>query len=295
MDLRNSDHKTDIILVPLDTPVQSRAALPVAHAMAKLMNATLHILHVTPQPMTLDALRGHLALSAAELAGCVLDQVQGDAADGIMRTALEHKVLLIVMAMRHRDARTDSGLGSVAEVLLRRAPCPVLLVPPTPEPEPWRLGQMLLPQDGTPATAAVMESVCHLAHHAHATLLVVHVSEQTVIPRPGALHVPRYMDQPQHEWPVWTGEFLGRVRGLAHLPRDVELRMFLARGEAGSEILRLARAHGVDVIAMPWHGNIADAPVIKTVLRAAPCPVLILPFELPPQRQHPRERAEVHA
>lgn len=282
--------KTDVVLVPLDLNPSSAVALPVARTMAHLTGATLHIVHASPERMAATELAQRLGVPAEVMSGAVIDTIQAPASDAIMRVAAERKSLLIVMAMRHGEVKSESGLGSIARVIARRAPCPVLLVPPRLAEEPWALRQVLLPQDGTAATAAAIEPICHLAHHANATLYIVHVCGRQAVkrPEPGSMTTPHYIDQPQHEWPVWTGEFIERVHGLCHLPRDVEMRLFLAQGEPGKEIIRLAQAHSADIIAMPWHGALEFAPTLTTVLRETRCPVLILPFDIPPQRQRPR-------
>lgn len=283
--------ETGMVLVPLDLNPNSAVALPVARTMARLTGATLHIVHASPERVAATDLAKHLGVAAEVMAGAVIDTIQAQAPDAIMRIAAERKSLLIVMAMRHGEVKSESGLGSIARVIARRAPCPVLLVPPHLAEEPWALRQVLLPQDGTPATAAAIEPICHLAHHAHATLYIVHVCGRQAVKKatePGSLTTPLYIDQPQHEWPVWTGEFVERVHGLCHLPREVEMRLFLAQGDPGQEIIRLAQTHSADIIALPWHGALEFAPTLKTVLRETRCPVLILPFEIPPQRQHRR-------
>lgn len=282
--------ETGVVLMPLDMNPNSAVALPVARAMARVMGATLHILHASRVPVAAQDLPQRLGVAAEIMGGAVIDTVQAPVPDAIMRIAVQRKSLLIVMAMRHGEVKSESGLGSIAQVIARRAPCPVLLVPPRLAEEPWDLRQVLLPQDGTPATAAAIEPICHLAHHAHATLYIVHVCGQAAIRKsePGSMTTPHYIDQPQHEWPVWTGEFVERIHGLCHLPPDLEMRLFLAQGDPGKEIIRLALAHNADIIAMPWHGALEFAPTLKTVLRETRCPVLILPFQTPPQRQHAR-------
>lgn len=281
------------ILLPFDGAPSSRSALPVARALASLTRSPLHIVYAGRSPCAPEELGRWLGLGPESLAGAVLDHLEAEAADGILEAARRQKSLLIVMVMRrHAAAETESGLGPVTQIVLRRAPCPVLLVPPVPLPEDWRLHHVLLPQDGTPASAAALEPVVHLAHHAHALLSIVHVSdeEQASSLEPGAIGVPHYVDQPQHEWPAWAAEFVARVRGLCKLPADLELRLLLARGETGPEIVRFARSRHADLIAMPWHGRLEPkhAETLKTVLRGSACPVLVSPCTLPQQRRRTR-------
>lgn len=271
------------VLLPLDGTPQSVVAFPVAVKAAEITNATLHIVHVTEQPMPPEALREKLRLTDLRLTGIVLDVIQGSAApEGIVRAAQEKNSLLIVMTTHTGPARPESGLGSVAEAVLHETNRPVLLVPPERVSEGWQMRRLLLPQDGTPGAAEALEPVVHLAHYAGASLLILHVSGKGEISpdEEEALPVPRYMDQPQYEWSVWSNEFLDRIRGLCRLPDDFELRFFLAKGQAGSEILRVAEERRADMIVLPWRGSLAPrhALIVKAVTRRAPCPVLILPY-----------------
>ena len=52
----------------------------------------------------------------------------------------------------------------------------------------------------------------------------------------GTFVVPRYLDQPQHEWPAWSREFLERVRGLGYPANIEKMRLVLAQGEASTTL-----------------------------------------------------------
>jgi nucleotide-binding universal stress UspA family protein len=54
----------------------------------------------------------------------------GDPAEEIVRYAHEHEVDLIVMGTHGREGVMRMVIGSVAETVVRRAPCPVLTVHP---------------------------------------------------------------------------------------------------------------------------------------------------------------------
>jgi nucleotide-binding universal stress UspA family protein len=125
--------KERAILLPLDGAPKSVAALPVAKTLADLLGATLHIAHVAEQPLAFDELQQQLSLTADALAGTVLGTLMGDPAESIARLATERGCFLTVMAM-YTDHKPKSGLGSVAEAVLRRAPCPIVLVPPRSKP-----------------------------------------------------------------------------------------------------------------------------------------------------------------
>ena len=74
-------------------------------------------------------------------------------------------------------------------------------------------------------------------------------------------------------------EFLQRFIGaIGQCPGDVQTRMFLGAGPPEDEILRYARDLAPDLLALVWHGDLHDqhGKVFSRVLRAAPCPVLVL-------------------
>lgn len=269
------------VLLPLNENPLSHAALPVAHTLASLVGAALHIIYVTNRPVTQEDLQQQLSLNAEDMHNTVFDVVPGDPVEGILSVAMRRPHPIIVMTMHSGKGRSERGLGPVTEKVLQEAPCPVLLVPPAHAFQDWQLRQILLPQDGSPATASAVAPIMHLAQRTGAKLLVVHVSGADIRPpqEPGAITVPRYVDQPQHEWPAWTEEFLERVRSLSGEPEKHGLRFFLAMGKAGSEIRRIAEEQQVDVIVLPWHGSLEarHAQTLKDLLLNASAPVLLLP------------------
>jgi nucleotide-binding universal stress UspA family protein len=138
------------ILVPTDFSPPSDAALACARDLADKYNARLSLLHVltspdatgywTPEvyvPARLEARerltgeakhRAESALTPEERNRYdVIVQVRArSVADDILDFAREHDVDLIVMGTHGRRGLTHLLLGSVAEHVLRQAPCPVV-------------------------------------------------------------------------------------------------------------------------------------------------------------------------
>jgi nucleotide-binding universal stress UspA family protein len=270
------------ILVPLDGTEHALCALPIAKVFAELDGGTLHIVHVADRKLPPRALVQTLGLDPAELKGSVLDARSGNPAQGIVRAALEPRSAYIVMCTHTAVPRPEGPLGSTAEGVLRAAECPVVLVRPDRGLAPWLLRRVLFPHDGTPTTSAAIGPAIELAQRAGAELVVLHVAASGAVPpsERGSLTVPRYLDQPQHEWPSWAGEFLQRLACL--LPFEWErLRMVLTSGHLGGEILRFASEQESDLIVLAWRGawERERAAALKTVVRAAPCPVMVLRVE----------------
>ncbi|MEM6792229.1 MAG: universal stress protein [Myxococcota bacterium] len=144
-------HAIHRILVPVDFSEASRAALRQAHALATALDAGVEVLHVwEPAPnvtpvqlgwMAGDAqafcaqLEGELRVRVAEM---VAEAFAGDrpsvelhveagyVAHTILERAKHAECDLIVMGTQGRRGLSHLVLGSVAERVVRTAPCPVL-------------------------------------------------------------------------------------------------------------------------------------------------------------------------
>ena len=268
------------VIAPLDGSVEAIAALPIARVLAELERATLHVVHVGEPILPPGELLHVLRLAREQVRGLVIAQAGGAPAAGIVRLASEWQSLLIAMCTHTNLAGAEGELGSVAERVLREAPCPVLLVRPELGSRPRALRRIVLPHDGTPTTAAALQPAVDLVGRSGAELDVLHVAAAAAShpAEPGTLAAPQYLDQPQHEWPVWTREFLERILSLCHCPPAVQVRLFLRAGEPGAEIVRFARERQSDLIVLAWRGYLdrERAGTLRIVIRDAPCPMLIL-------------------
>ena len=266
-----------IILVPLDGSKQALSALPVAKVLGEIERATLHILHVGEHKVTAEELRSRLGREAPTLEDFTIDARVGMPAVKILQVAEEMKPRAIVMC-KHSGAERGKMLGRTATKVLHDARCPVVLVPPERGAAPWHLQHVLVPHDGTPTTSAALLPAAELAEHGRAELLVVHVTDIRTAPaEAGSLTTPRYVDQPQHEWPAWTTEFLNRLACICPLGH-LHVRMFLAHGDTAAEILRLSERQSTDLIVLAWRG-IWEAPsagTLKDILRGAHCPIMVV-------------------
>ena len=267
------------LLVPLDESTNATAALAVASGLAHLYGATVALIHVGRETLAPDELLRRMRLRAEDVRGLAIDQCAGSPADTIVReAAVRHSVLIVMCA----PARTDDPLHAVGSVLrdvLLTAPCPVVLVPSNLSQTPWALRHLLLPHDGTPTSAAAVAPTAELASQAGAELVVLHVATPSD-ERPaesGTFVVPRYLDQPQHEWPAWSREFLERVRCLCYPANIEKIRLVLAHGEASAAILEFARSHASDLIALAWRGRLEPerAQTMRRVIHDASCPVIV--------------------
>ena len=145
------------VLVPTDFSETSDSALRYGKALATAFGATLHVVHIIEEPygqpwaveaygFSLAALQDEWIKDAqARLAASVTEDekktlktvtttVLGHPVMEILRYASDNAVDLIVMGTHGRGPLGHVVLGSVAERVVRKAPCPVLTVR-TPERE----------------------------------------------------------------------------------------------------------------------------------------------------------------
>jgi len=272
-----------LYLVPLDGSLRTLAALSVARSLGGIESGTVLAMHVTDEALAASEMTRRLGLDREELRGTVVEVHPGNPAEAILRVARERQAAVLVMCTHTAKPRAVGFLGATAAAVLRDAPCPVVIVPTDLDVASWSLENVLLPHDGTPTTSAAIGRATELARKAGANLHLLHVAAPGgASAEPGSFSSPRYVDQRQHEWPAWAGEFLERF--VVSCPMDVSLlRLSLARGDPGSEIVRFATVHPVDLIVLAWRGasDPGRARVVREVLRGAPCPVMVLRTEPP--------------
>jgi nucleotide-binding universal stress UspA family protein len=265
------------VLVPLDGSVYATAAIPVARGFAELLQATVAVLHVSDEALAPAALVERMKLSSKEVQGLVVEQRPGAAAAAIAQEASERQAAMIVMCPQVRTDLPSRALGSVAAGVLGVAPCPVVLVPPARGRKRWGLHRLLVPHDGSPTSAAIMGPATDFASMAAAELVVLHVATPAAEwpTEPGTLVSPRYVDQPQHEWPAWAQEFVDRLRAVGDAKDGIKIRLMVAQGDAGSAIVDFARQS--DLVVLGWRGALeADrARTMRRVIRDTTSPVIV--------------------
>ncbi len=135
------------VLVPVDLTEDSAALVRFAAGLSARVGGDLTILHVYSQEAASAALResglfldlyvGRLRSelnflrAQAGVAGqkARVEVAEGDPVGVILTRAAEFEADLIVMGTHRRTGLSRLLMGSVAEGVLRRAPCPVVLIP----------------------------------------------------------------------------------------------------------------------------------------------------------------------
>lgn len=287
------------ILCPTDFSEVSTKAEAYAVALAQRYEARLSLLHVDP-PMPMMAPYGEIPVdirlfdeqrrqaeqdlaaagTRAREAGIGADTalIGGYPGREILAVAREQDIDLIVLGSHGRGGVEHLLLGSVAEKVLRKAPCPVMVVPAAATPERGVLfGRILCPVDGSQASADAVAQAVDLARETDGQLTLLHVVEP--MPEAGefaALDADEYRR---------AGEAYG-----ARLMRDAvsaQVREWcriderIVVGKPGDRILDTAKNMAADVIVMGVRGRgaldlLAFGSTTNAVVRQAPCPVFVV-------------------
>jgi len=183
------------ILYPTDFSEPSELALPFATALARRYDATIHALHVLTPIVTPESGMSGIAVQAeVESASSFMHQLDSQLAGVEHQTtvenalsvweAVEHAIGeqaidLIVIGTHGRTGVPRLLLGSVAEEVFRRSPCPVMTVGPavrTSTHTGGRFRRILFATDYSAASAVAGPYAVSLAENNEARLLLLHVT-----------------------------------------------------------------------------------------------------------------------
>jgi nucleotide-binding universal stress UspA family protein len=125
---------------------------------------------------------------------------------------------------------------------------------------------VLIPLDGTPEAAAAVDRSVELFARAGVDLVVLHVFDQAT--------VPRFWDQPAHARRAFEDEFMARYCAVPGA------RLELRSGVAGEQVIDVAAAEQVDLIALGWSQRLdaGRARVVRRTVTAADVPVMLVPL-----------------
>jgi len=291
------------ILCPVDLSESSLRPLAYAAALTRWYKSQLTVLHVVPtfdpMPVPSDSIGGAVHLvypvpreevleelrRVVDTAGsgpidAVLAAEAGDPSRMIVDQAVAIPADLVVMGTHGRGGFERFIVGSVAEKVLRRAPCPVLMVPPhvtATLPAEVRFKKILCPMDFSPSAMLAFGFALDLARQADGSVTVLHIIEWLAEEEPRTtahFNVPEYRQ-------YLIDDARERVQALvADEPRTwTAIQDVVVLGRAHREILRNAADSMADLIVMGAQGRgglglTLFGSTTQQVVRAATCPVL---------------------
>ena len=293
------------ILCPVDFSDHSQRAVDYAVALARWYTARLTLLHVcdvvplapiVPEMIpgmtigpeyrqrVLGDLERFVEPAAADAVPLNYAVAEGHTGQEIVRYAKENSAGLIVMGTHGRAGLERWLLGSVAERVLHRAPCPVLTVPPkAPHAHAAPIFKRILCGiDFSDCSLHALEYALSIAQEADAGLTLVHVFE-TDASMPADW---RTSLQPAAVREALVAMEAERRSRLAHavpsnIARSCAVETVMACGPSARELLRLAGERAADVIVLGVRGRNATDLLLfgsttNKVVRQATCPVLVV-------------------
>jgi nucleotide-binding universal stress UspA family protein len=290
------------IVCPTDFSDFSKRALDHALALAQWYEAEISVLHVIPRVLmapelypylqdavTLDPEVRERALSElgrfvhrARKTGVATEVrlEEGDAMEEILKLAIRLPAHLLVMGTHGRRGFERWILGSVAEKVLRKIPCPVMTVSRIAGDtrEKVLFKKILCPIDFSACSVKALEYAISLAEEADGQLILLHVLE-SVFEEAGdmaALAVADYRD------------YLKR-NALERLEQAVpeearnwcQPEAIVASGRSYQQVLKYAAERDAELIVMGVRGRSSVdltlfGSTTQHVVRAAKCPVLTI-------------------
>ncbi|HEY3497285.1 MAG TPA: universal stress protein [Polyangiaceae bacterium] len=301
---------THEVLVALDFSDGSRAALEQAAFIAKQTRAGLHALHVwqvpefvPPNARANDASTLAKAVETqarrdldsfvfdARASGIAIDQAFtecGLPSAVIVEVAKRGAYELIVLGTHGRTGIAHALLGSVAERVLRRAPCPVLVVR-ADAPKPRALRRILAPVDYSEGARRALTCALDFSRSFGAEVEVVHVwdrpsyvSGDVIVHGPGENR--RSLGELMRENAAREmQEFLGTVTRAAEAPR---LSQRLLSGEPASTLIAELEKGEHDLVVLGTHGRSGFRRLLlgsttEKLVRYSAVPVLVVPPLVP--------------
>lgn len=280
------------IIHPTDFSEHANLAFTMACSMARVTESRLLALHVMSIPLLHtkwgyreemeEALRRPQRMSDQVAVEYRLEE--GGAAFGILNVARECQSDLIVMGTQGRTGLDRLLMGSVAEHVVRNAPCPVLTVkaPISPVegsgaeaagqgPTVGLIGTILHPTDFSEPCNEAFRIACLLAKDHAAQVIVVHVPEPWV---------ETFGMAPSPPLPAgYRGGLEARLGLIQSSVPDVRVKGRVEEGEPAAGILSAAQATECDLIVMGTHGRtglerLLMGSVAENVLRTSPYPVV---------------------
>jgi len=209
---------------------------------------------------------------------------EGSPAAVITAVAGERESDLLILSTQGHTGLKRFLLGSTAEAVVRRAPCPVLTVRPcgsdrartSPCTKPGGMRSILVPVDFSERSRSLIQYAAAFAARFGASLVLLHVVDHIDIPSRVA-----YMATGLQLVVLERG--IRQLQELAQrsLPPGIQAERIVRVGTPYDVIRRVASLEHTDliIIATRTHGGLQRILLGSTaarVVRHAPCPVLVL-------------------
>lgn len=270
------------ILVATDGSDESREAVRFGSTLTRGLAGRLtlvYVMHPSDDPGNAE---GVLRSAQEEAAKCGVQGItrveRGNPVEAIVGLRREIGADMLVVGMRGRRGVARVLLGSVAESLYRRAPCPVAVVSRFDQP-PEGMGPFLVPTDFSEGATYAARAAALLARKLRVRVVLLNVLHEASLPRG-----EQDRESIRREAQKLRRDAEMRLRSLGEaLDLDAErVDIALVTGVDAPEIANMAEDIHAGCIIMGTRGlsglpRVLLGNVTDEVLRQAPCPVLVVP------------------
>lgn len=295
--MRTAARPRQALLTATDFSKPAKLVIPYAFKLARLLNLRLIILHVVKAPpgfeqwsqaahRSLQSLKTKALLELGRIVrlanenDLVADHrlLVGIPEDSILEVAHNPDVALVAMGTHGKTGWDRLRLGSVAESILRRAPCPVLTVHASVtsrtsvNPNQLSLARLLVATDFSASSKAALRAAVVLAKRLNARAVLVHAVE----PSGSSQSEPLRVDGLSRK------RYAGRLQKMisASCAEKIITDRVVIQGNPVEVILDQARHQKADLIIVGTHGRrgmkrLILGSVAEAVVRRATCPVFI--------------------
>lgn len=250
------------IVAAIDGAGLSSRVIAIATAVAPMFDANVEAVHVVEAEPAASQAR-----QIAADAGVAFFALTGPVLPTLVAYVTSPDVALVVAgASTGRNA--DRPLGRHALALVAGAQRPMIIAPVGAE-VGAALHRVLVPLDASSQTRAALKETVELARAASIEVMALHVHPYHAL--------PMFTDQPQHEVPAWSDEFLRR-----YWPGSTPFPRLLHRvGVPADEIARAMDETDADLLVLAWSRDLSPgrARIVARALRESKTPVLLLPVQ----------------
>lgn len=287
------------ILVPLDGSVLAERVIPAALYLAEAMAGSITFLTVVVKrpgddvslmakavqtgkfeaDLYLRSVRKRFLPALVSIETAV---ITGKPDKEIIAFAQEKNSDLIIMSTHGRSGITRWSFGRTAEKVLRRAPCPTVILRSDNEINPEKFNRIMLPLDGSPLAERVLPPALDMVKAMGVELFLIRVVE------PNSFYGFGHSDDLLEADREAAQTYLADVREQLLLP-DKTVHTHVAVGSATDLIVDYAATQQIDLILLTSRGHSGFdewmfGSVAEKVMVGAPCAILVIrqePFALP--------------